>query len=129
MIDSLRKDVRVPILSTLALLPSGQNYTNGFIAQKEGPTMELWIFAGRYCLPELEVYCRRNNVVALLIKEKFCERDGLRFLLDALVPLETLGEVLRSIVPLPKQMRCIICDCYNNEVKHGVCNICREMHS
>jgi hypothetical protein len=91
--------------------------------------MELWIFAARYCLPELEVYCRRNNVVALLIKEKFSERDGLRFLLDALVPLETLGEVLRSIVPFPKQRRCITCDCWNDEVIHGVCNICREMHS
>jgi hypothetical protein len=102
MIDSLRKDVRVPILSTLALIPSGQNYTNGFIAQKKDPTMELRIFAARYYLRELEVYCRGNDVVAWLIKEKFCEKDGLRFLLDALVPLETLGEVLKEYHSFPR---------------------------
>ena len=68
MIESLRKDVRVIILSTLALIPSGQNYTNGFIAQEKDATMELWLFAARYCLPELEVYCRENRRVACVAR-------------------------------------------------------------
>jgi hypothetical protein len=98
-------------------------------AQKRDPIMELWMFAARYYLPELEVYCPGNEVVAWLIKEKFCEQDGLRFLLDALVPLETLGEVLRSIIPFPDQRTCITCHGYRDSFRHVLCNSCREMHS
>lgn len=53
-IESLQKDVCV--------------FTQNLALRKVNPTFELWRFAGRYSLIELEEYCRQDPVVFAIIK-------------------------------------------------------------
>ena len=79
------------------------------------PTFELWKFAARYSLIELEEYCRSNTVVIQEIKEILCDpaRGGLSGLVSDGTPILVLEGVIRTIVQRPRMSRYNAKEVYN----------------
>lgn len=67
---------------------------------------DLWKFAARYSLIELEEYCRSNTLVIQEIKQILCDpARGLSSLLSDGTPTLVLEGVIRKIVQLPTMSR------------------------
>lgn len=72
------------------------------VLRKETATFELWKFAARYSLIELEVYCRSNQLVVHEIKQNLCDSaKGLSHLLNDGTPILVLEGVIRKIMQHP----------------------------
>jgi hypothetical protein len=84
--------------------------------RKDAPTFDLWQFAARYTLLELERYCRNNPAVLAKIKEILCDKTkGIGYFLNASIPLSVLNPLVTDMiternVKIPS--RCSWCNSY-----------------
>lgn len=66
---------------------------------EDGTTFDLWKYAARYRLVELEVYCRSNHTVLGEIKGLLMDpAAGLDFFLGFGIPSKTLDNITRSFL-------------------------------
>ena len=69
-----------------------------YIIRKEPPTMELWKFAARYSLIELESYCRKNSGVLEQLKGVLRNpQSGLQYFLEYGVPSRLLSNLIADM--------------------------------
>jgi hypothetical protein len=106
-IESLQKDVRV--LPSCTLLIS-QNFTQNLIVRRISPSFDLWKFAARYSLFELEGYCLRDSGVFAVIKSfvRFpAERGGFMAFVHYHIPEATLNALAKKLLEdRPCKERC-----------------------
>lgn len=99
-IESLQKDVRVLLPSSCTLLIS-QNFTQNLIVRRISPSFDLWKFAARYSLVELEEYCLRDVMVFAVIKSfvRFpSERGGFMAFVHYHIPEATLNALAKKLL-------------------------------
>ena len=78
--------------------------------RKREATFELWQFAARYSLIELERYCRKDAKVFATIKKTLrTPSEGIESFLKQGMPITILNEVIRDVV---------------SNLDSGVCNVC-----
>lgn len=76
-----------------------QNYAQKLVTRHDKPDLEMWKFAARYSLLELEVYCRSDPDVFKHLKAIFRdEAKGVSSLARDQIPWEILNSLVRDIV-------------------------------
>ena len=87
-----------------------QNFTHRAVLRKHKATFELWRFAARYSLIELEQYYRKDAKVFATIKKTLrTPSEGIESFLKQGMPIAILNEVIRDVV---------------SNLDSGVCNVC-----
>jgi hypothetical protein len=106
------------------------------VGSLEKGTLNLWMFAARYALPELEKLCQDTEPVLDLIKEKLLEPTyGVGYFLKQDIPLEAIDRVVKAItaksVEREYSSRCILSGCRNSisSINNLLCDACRKQYT
>jgi hypothetical protein len=106
-----------------------QNYAQRYISRRDTPTIDLWKFAVRYSLLELEEYCRNDKAVFASIRQTLIDpRKGIYHFLESGIPSLMLNLVVADLV---KELNayakgshwCIYCQ---KDVDYFVCPTCKR---
>jgi hypothetical protein len=87
-----------------------QSFTSSLIISKHPPTVELWEFAARYALPELEDYCLDSkSVYENLLKVLGDHDQGLAHFSRLGIPTSKLNALVARTASAALQKSCFFC--------------------
>src|SRR5579859_1932554 len=85
------------------MIADGQDFVQLAIGRKEKPHFETWFFAARYSFIELEEYCRKDNVVCVILHEILRQDGGVQQLAQARIPLAVISKVVARLACVCKR--------------------------
>lgn len=94
LVPYYRTFVYVSILRRLSI----QNYSQVFVLGKSECTLEMWEFAARYRLIELEQYYRSHQCIFDILKTLLSEIKDLRYFLAKGISAEIMEVVVRDLL-------------------------------